>query len=109
MRMPHYSYVADLTSLVSFHGVSPWYCRTFPSGAERTARGEANDFLRGIVRISGIGRGEHKESVGTPLGAFRWPDFWATSPGLPSSSSIWRVSGLRRANEKRVSPPGVFY
>jgi len=23
VRMPHYSYVADLTSLVGFHGVSP--------------------------------------------------------------------------------------
>jgi hypothetical protein len=24
VRMPDYSYVADLTSLVGFHGVSPW-------------------------------------------------------------------------------------
>ncbi len=26
LSMPHYSYVADLTSLVRFHRVSPWFC-----------------------------------------------------------------------------------
>jgi hypothetical protein len=28
VRMPHYSYVADLTSLVGFHGVLLGYCET---------------------------------------------------------------------------------
>jgi hypothetical protein len=26
VRMPHYSYVADLTSLIRFHGVLLWFC-----------------------------------------------------------------------------------
>jgi hypothetical protein len=53
-----------------------------------------------------------REAMKTPRGASRWPDWRATCPGLPSTSSIrmwtWRVSGRRRADEGRMAPPGVY-
>ena len=69
VRMPHYSHVADLTSLVRFHGVLLL-------------------ILLGLVRIFRIEWERDRETMGTSRGASRWPDWRATCPGLPSTSSI---------------------
>ncbi len=53
VRMPHYSYVADLTSLIRFHGVLLWFCWVLSEFAD-----------------SGRGR----EAARTPVEACLWPD-----------------------------------
>jgi hypothetical protein len=54
-------------------------------------------------------RGRDREAGGTRLRASRWPNWWATGPGLPSTSSIiGRVSGQRLAEGWMMRPQTLF-
>ncbi len=87
VRMPHYSYVADLTSLVGFHGFlldNADFGRV--SVGNEVADSQVSKARTGAA--SELGWARHRERLGTSWGASRWPDWRATCPGLPSTSFI---------------------
>ena len=72
VRMPDYSYITDLTSLVRFHGF-------------------LLEFSCVVLKLEWdlwLGLERDRDCRRTSLEASRWPDLRATAPGVPSTSSI---------------------
>ncbi len=102
--MPHYSYVADLTSLVRFHGVlldtmdrelswSPWS----PNARDRGIRRERMRHGGSVRKSAGTGIEGRRR-----LGASEGPSCRDRAPGLPSSSSIRRSQAARGEKEEGI-------
>ena len=81
VRMPHYSYVADLTSLVRFHGI---LLRFWAS-------------LRGFRRTWALEEARGRDFAATPAGALKWPNCRAPVRFCRLPHPCGMVSGRRRA------------
>jgi hypothetical protein len=70
---------------------------------------ESSDWIEAIaVDLDSEETKLHRDGGGAPVRASAWPVCAAKDPGLPSSSSIGRVSGRRPEDERQMNPPGVY-
>src|SRR3569833_2554340 len=89
--MPHYSYVADLTSLVRFHSIPSFWIGSI---AVRKCKPCLNRETLAVCRKDLTE--EHRDVIKASRRTSTRPVCRARGPSLPSSSSLRRVPGRRR-------------
>ena len=112
VRMPHYSYVADLTSLVGFHGVlldAEWIARLRERRWSTSGPCRNREGPRGTSELVEIWRCWRQGLWGRRRGGVRSGRIAGhRAPGLPSSSSIRRSqAGAEAQGVEEGFPPGA--